>query len=172
MRLYSSKISTISEEVVRTLSNDGDIESEAPAEVVLDVESVLKEYVRYDRTITDEAKNRLEQRGLPYSQLGKMRSQVAKEKSAPQSDDVLPYLLEQILNILFHSQNVDEIFAEDHQLRKKVTTILKKHMDVGGELDVEVRSKIKNLQEGTATFEIEYQRIMEQMKRNKGLEEG
>lgn len=170
MRLYSGKIPTISEEVVRTLTNDGDIETEAPPEVVLDVESVLKEYVRRERTITEEAKNRLEQRGLPYAQLGKMRSMVAKENGAPQTDDVLPYLLEQILNILFHSQNVEEIFAEDHQLRKKVTAVLRKHMDVGGELDMEVRSKIKNLQEGTATFEIEYQRIMEQMKRKKGLE--
>jgi hypothetical protein len=42
-------------------------------------------------------------------------------------------------------------------------------MDVGGELDAEVRSKIKNLEEGTASFEIEYQRIMGDMKRKKGL---
>ena len=40
---------------------------------------------------------------------------------------------------------------------------------VGGELDEEVRSKIKNLEEGTASFEIEYQRIMGDLKRKKGL---
>jgi uncharacterized protein len=169
MRLFSGKISTISEEIVRTLSAEGDIECEQPAEVVLDIESVLKEYLRYERSISDEAKNRLETRGLPYAQLGKLRSQVAKEKGAPQADDVLPYLLDQILNILFHSRNVDEIFAEDAELRKKLTAILRKHMEVGGELDEEVRSKIKNLEEGTATFEIEYQRIMGDIKRKKGL---
>jgi hypothetical protein len=106
---------------------------------------------------------------LPYAQLGKLRNQVAKEKGAPQSDDVLPYLIDQILNILFHSRNVDEIFSEDTELRKKVAPVMRKHMDVGGELDEEVRSKIKNLEEGTATFEIEYQRIMGDMKRKKGL---
>lgn len=169
MRLFSGKISTISEEIVRTLSAEGDIECEHPAEVVLDIESVLKEYLRYERSISDEAKNRLETRGLPYAQLGKLRSQVAKEKGAPQADDVLPYLLDQILNILFHSRNVDEIFAEDTDLRKKLTVILRKHMEVGGELDEEVRSKIKNLEEGTASFEIEYQRIMGDIKRKKGL---
>jgi hypothetical protein len=169
MRLFSGKISTISEEIVRTLSAEGDIECEQPAEVVLDIESVLKEYLRYERSISDEAKNRLETRGLPYAQLGKLRSQVAKEKGAPQADDVLPYLLDQILNILFHSRNVDEIFAEDAELRKKLTVVLRKHMDVGGELDEEVRSKIKNLEEGTASFEIEYQRIMGDIKRKKGL---
>jgi hypothetical protein len=169
MRLFSGKISTISEEIVRTLSAEGDIECEQPAEVVLDIESVLKEYLRYERSISDEAKNRLETRGLPYAQLGKLRSQVAKEKGAPQADDVLPYLLDQILNFLFHSKNVDEIFAEDAELRKKLTAILRKHMEVGGELDEEVRSKIKNLEEGTASFEIEYQRIMGDIKRKKGL---
>lgn len=169
MRLFSGKIPTISEEIVRTLSADGDIESEQPKEVILDIESVLKEYLRYERMISDEAKNRLEARGLPYSQLGKIRNQVAKEKGAPQSDEVLPYLLEQILHMLFHSKNVDEVYAEDHELRKKVTVILRKHMDVGGELDEEVRARIKNLEEGTATFEIEYQRIMAEMKRKKGL---
>jgi hypothetical protein len=169
MRLFSGKISTISEEIVRTLSAEGDIECEQPAEVVLDIESVLKEYLRYERSISDEAKNRLETRGLPYAQLGKLRSQVAKEKGAPQADDVLPYLLDQILNFLFHSKNVDEIFAEDAELRKKLTAILRKHMEVGGELDEEVRSKIKNLEEGTASFEIEYQRVMGELKRKKGL---
>jgi uncharacterized protein len=169
MRLFSGKVTTISEEIVRMLTTDSDIETEQPSEVVLDIESVLKEYLRFERSISDEAKNRMEARGLPYAQLGKLRSQVAKEKGAPQADDILPYLLDQILNMLFHSRNVDEIYAEDADLRKKLVPILRKHMDVGGELDEEVRSKIKNLEEGTATFEIEYQRIMGEMKRKKGL---
>lgn len=169
MRLFSGKIPIICEEIVRALTAEGDIETEAPNEVILDVESVLKEYLRYERMVTDEAKNRLEARGLPYAQLGKMKMQVAKEKGAPMVDDVLPYLLDQILEILLHSKNVDEVFAEDSALRIKIAPILKKHMDVGGELDEEVRSKIKNLEEGTASFEIEYAKIMGEMKRKKGL---
>jgi hypothetical protein len=171
MRLYSGKVSTISEEIVRTLTADGDVETASDEEAVLDMESVLKEYLRFERSVTDEAKNRMEDRGLSYSNLGKIRSQVSRERGAPPSDEVLPYLMDQILNILFHSQNIEEIYSEDTDLRKKVTIILKRHMeDVGGELDVEVRSKIKNLEEGTATFEIEYQRVMDQMKRVKGLD--
>ncbi len=169
MRLFSGKIPVISEEIVRTLNAEGDIETEQPKEVTLDVESVLKEYLRFERMVSDEAKNRLEARALPYAQLGKLKQQVAKEKGAPQSEDILPYLLDQILHMLFHSKNVDEVYAEDSDLRKKVTVILKRHMDVGGELDQEVRSKIKNLEEGTASFEIEYQRVMNEMKRKKGL---
>jgi hypothetical protein len=169
MRLYASKIPMIAEEVVRDLSAAGDIEVENGAEVRLDIEAVLKEFVRADREISDESKDRMQQRGLPSSNLGKLKAQVAKERNAPPPDEQLPYLLEQIMNMLFHSANVSEVFADDTELRKKITPILKRHMDVETDLDAEVRSKIKNLQEGTATFEIEYAKVMDQMKRKKGL---
>lgn len=169
MRLYSGKVPVIAEEIVQSLTKDGDIETESPNEVQLDVESVLKEYLRQERQVSDEAKTRMEIRGLPYSQLGKMKSSVAREKQVPIGEDMLPYLLEQVLTMLFHSAHVEEVFAEDHVLRKKMTTILRRHMEVEGELDKEVRSKIKNLEEGTASFEIEYQRVMDELKRKKRL---
>jgi hypothetical protein len=169
MRLYRGKIETIAEEIIRTLREAGDIELENEVEAKLDIESVLKEYLRLDKEIVEEAKNRMEIRGLGYSNLGRTKSQVAKERGGPIQDDILPYLLEQILNILFHSANVGEIFAEDVELRKKLTPILKKHMDVENDLDREVRSKIKNLQEGTSDFDVEYARVMEQIKQKRRL---
>ena len=42
-------------------------------------------------------------------------------------------------------------------------------MEVENDLDREVRSKIKNLQEGTSDFEIEYTRVMEQIKQKRRL---
>jgi hypothetical protein len=169
MRLYRGKIETIADEIIRTLREAGDIEVENEAEAKLDIESVLKEYLRLDKEIVEEAKNRMEVRGLGYSNLGRTKSQVAKERGGPAQEEILPYLLEQILNILFHSANVGEIFAEDSALRKKITPILRKHMDVENDLDREVRSKIKNLQEGTSDFEVEYARVMEQMKQKRRL---
>ena len=71
MRLYRGKISVIAEEIVRELTNkeagqeNADIETEAPVEVQYDIEAVLKEYLRRERKILDEAKARLEIRGLP-----------------------------------------------------------------------------------------------------------
>jgi len=169
MRLYHGKIPAIAEDVVKTLAEAGDIEVENEAEVRLDIESVLKEYSRREREITDEAKTRMEARGMGYAQLGRVKSQVAKERGAPGGEDALPFILEQILEILFHSPNVAEIFADDTVLRKKLTPILRKHMDVESDLDKEVRAKIKNLEEGTATFEVEYAKVMEQIKRKRGL---
>lgn len=169
MRLFIGKVPVIAQEIVRTLTEGGDIETPAPNEVQADLESVLKEYLRQERRVTDEAKNRMEIRGLPYAELGRMKAQVAKDLRLAIGEDTLPFLLEQILEMLFHSNNVEEVFAEDNVLRKKITAILRRHMDVEQELDREVRSKIKNLEEGTAAFETEYARVMDQIKRNKRL---
>lgn len=164
MRLYRGKVEVIAEDIIRTLRASGDVEVADEAEAKLDIEAVLKEYLRLQREIVDEAKTRMEQRGLSYGQLGRVKSQVSKERGAPQYDETLPYLLDQILNILFHSANIEEIYAEDMDLRRKITPIMKKHMEVDTELDREVRSKIKNLTEGTSTFDIEYSRVMNQLK--------
>ena len=51
-----------------------------------------------------------------------------------------------------------------------MTPILRRHMEIDSGLDAEVRSKIKNLQEGTAAFEVEYAKVMEQIKHKRGLE--
>lgn len=169
MRLFSGKIPLIAEEIVTSLTSDQDIEVESRGEVQSDLEAVLSEYLRTEREITEEAKNRLEARGLTYAQLSRVRQQVAKERGFPDADEGLPYMLDQLLTMLFHSGNVVEVYADDSVLRKKMTLILRRHMDVETDLDREVRSKIKNLTEGTSTFEIEYARVMEQIKRKKGL---
>lgn len=171
MRLYSGKVQTIAEDLIRELTRSNDIDVEEEAEARLDVEAVLKEYVRYDRQITDEAKTRMEAGRIGYGNLGRIKNEVAKEHRGPAPDEALPYLLEQILNMLFHSKNIAEVYASDADLRKKITGILRKHMSVDHELDQEVRAKIKNLEEGTSSFEIEYTRVMAEMKRKRGLTE-
>ncbi len=170
MKLYSGKISLIAEDLVRKLTKDGDIEVGSEAEVRLDFESVLKEFLRRDRQIVDEAKTRMERNGLSYSMLGKMKGQVAKEMGHPPFDEQLPYLVEQLMTMLWHSNNVEDIFAEDIKLRKTATAILRKHTASGDELDREVRAKIKNLEDGTAAFEIEYEKAMAALKKRKHLE--
>jgi hypothetical protein len=170
MRLYTGKIGPIVDDLVRELTAQGDIEVEDVAEVRLDLEAVLKEFVRRERQMIDEAKDRMQREGLGYSQLGRVRQRVARDMGFPQQDETLPYLIDQLLNMLFHSANVAEIYADDTTLRKKMTPILRRHMEIESGLDAEVRSKIKNLQEGTAAFEVEYAKVMDQIKHKRGLE--
>ena len=119
MRLYSGKIGPIVDDLVRDLTAGEDIEVEDVAEVRLDLEAVLKEYVRRERQMIDEAKDRMEREGLGYSKLGRMRQRLAKEMGFPQQDEVLPYLVDQLLNMLFHSSNVLEIYADDATLAEE-----------------------------------------------------
>ena len=77
----------------------------------------------------------------------------------------------QIIESFMQSTHVEEIFADDATLRKRMADILKKHMQVDDEIDAEVRRRIKNLEEGTATWEVEYQKALDQIKKNRRLDE-
>ncbi len=170
MKLYSSKIPAVAEEIIRTLAEAGDIEVADAGEAQLDVESVLKEYMRMDRELSDKAKDVLEQRKLPYGQFGKVKRALADERDFGTGEEATAWIANQVLETFMHSAHVEEVFADDVAMRKKMRDILHKHMMVDEELDEEVRRRIKNLAEGTQTWEIEYAKVMEQMKRKHGLE--
>lgn len=161
----------IAGELVRALTEGKKIEVINDEEVRLDFEAVLKEYIRRDRGVTDEAKRRMEREGLSHSMLGRIKSQVAKEQGVPPRDEQLPYLVDQVMTMIFHSNNVDEVWAEDHILRKAITAAIRRHTGLEDELDKEVRAKIKNLSEGTANFDVEYAKVMDQIKQRRGVDE-
>ena len=98
-----------------------------------------------------------------------MKKLAAEQMGIKVGDESIDYLLDQILEILMHSANVAEIFAEDVELRRKMAPILKRHMAVDEELEKEVRGKLKHVEEGTRTWEVEYARMMEDIRRRKGL---
>jgi hypothetical protein len=171
MKLYAGKIDAISTEIVQKLQQDGDIEVADRSEAELDVASVLKEYLRLDRELTERAKDIMEIRGLPYSAFGRTKRSLAEQKDFGLGDEALSWILKQLLETFMQSKHVDEIYADDATLRRKAKDILKKHMAVDEELDQEVRQRIKNLEEGTQTWEVEYNRVLEQMKSKYGLKE-
>lgn len=170
MRLYSGKIPMIASEIVKTLADEASIAVSDRNEAELDIQAVLKEYLRLDREVTDKAKDVLQKRGLPYEQFGKVKRSVAKEKGFSFGEDGLDWITTQLIESFMQSPHVDEVFVEDSVLRRRMVEVLKKHMTVDEELDAEVRRRIKNLEEGTATWDVEYQKALDQIKRNRGLE--
>jgi len=170
MRLYSGKIPVIATELVKSLTEAGDIAVSDKAEAELDVQAVLKEYLRLEREITERAKDLLQKRNLPYEHFGKIKRTLAGEKGFGLGDEGLDWMTNQMIESFMQSPHVEEIFAEDAVLRKKMADILKRHMMVDDEIDAEVRKRIKNLEEGTATWEVEYNKAVDQIKRNRGLE--
>lgn len=169
MRLYSGKIPALATEIVKTLVEAADIEVTDRAEAEMDVQAVLKEYLRLEREITDKAKDLLQKKNLPYEQFGKIKRTLAGEKAFGLGEDGLEWMTTQMIESFMQSPHIAEIFVEDSVMRKRMVDVLKRHMQVDEELDEEVRRRIKNLQEGTSTWEVEYGKVLEQIKRNRGL---
>ena len=169
MRLYTGKVASIAAEVTRALVASNDIEAESPKEVEADIVSVLNNYLSMEREINDRAKDILERTGRPQSEFNRVRQLAADEKGIKLGDEALDYILDQVVEIFHHSANVDEIFAEDVELRRKMAPVFKKHMAVDDGLDAEVRAQLRHVKEGTRDWDIEYQKVLERLKRMKGL---
>jgi hypothetical protein len=169
MRLYSGKVQPIASEVVRALLATKDIEAESHKEVEADVASVLNQYLNDEREVNERAKDVIERTGKSNADYQRIRAMVADEKGIKVGDETLDYLLDQVVEMLMHSNNVEEVFVEDIELRRKMTPVFKKHMTVDASLDTEVRAQLRHVREGTREWEVEYSRVLEQVKRRKGL---
>jgi uncharacterized protein len=169
MRLYSGKVPTIATEVVRALLASNDIEAEKPKEVEADITSVLNQYLADEREVNERAKDVLERTGKPQSDFQRVRQLAAQEKGIQVGDEALDYLLDQVVEMLMHSQNVDEVYVADVDLRRRMAPAFKKHMAVDDGLDGDVRAQLKHLREGTSQWDVEYARVLEGIKRRKGL---
>jgi uncharacterized protein len=169
MRLYQGRIPPIATDIVKALVSNGDIDTETPKEVAADIEAVLKGYLDADRQMTEEAKDLVQSRNLPQRELGRIKRLVSEQKKIPIGDESLDYLLDQIVAMMMYSNNVDEIYVEDVELRRKMAPILKREMAVDEQLEKETRARLGHMQEGTRTWEIEYQRVLEDIRRRKGL---
>ena len=134
-----------------------------------DVESVLKSYLETERVVDDKTRELLQRTGRGHGEFGRVRQQVAEHHGIKVGDDALDYLLDQVVAMLMHSSHVDEVFAEDVDLRRQMAPIFKRHMGVDSDLEAEVRAQLKHVQEGSAQWDVEYRRVLEAVKRRRGL---
>jgi hypothetical protein len=169
MRLFSGKIAGLSEELVKALAENQEIECESRKEVARDLESVFTTYLDLDRQANERAKDLMQQRGMPQTEFARLKRLAAEQKGIKVGDEMMDYLLDQLIEMLLHSANVDEVFGEDHALRRRMRPILKKYLELDEEMQSEVRSRLKHVQEGSRTWEVEYQRLMGEIQRRKGL---
>lgn len=169
MRIHAAKVPQIAAEMVQSLTSDKSIETENPKEVVLDIEAVLNQYIRDEQEVSEKAKDMMQARNLPQTELGRVRRLVADQKKLKLGDDAIDYILDQLLEMLMHSQNVEEVFAEDYELRRRMREPLRRQLTDEEDLQKEVRAQLKHVEEGSALWEVEYRRIMEDIKRRRGL---
>jgi len=164
MRIYRGRIEPAVEEIVRALLTEQMVEIATPdvEEVRKDLESVLLEYVRVEREIAERAKDIVAKQNMAYSAIGKVKRSLAKEKNFGIEEDALEYIVQQMIEIMFSSSYVEEVYGEDHDINKIISPILKKHMvSIEDELELEVKKQLKHLEsaEGTQLYENEYSRV-------------
>ncbi|MGM0597295.1 MAG: DUF507 family protein [Myxococcota bacterium] len=169
MRLYKEKIPSIASEIIHTLVKEQDIIVDSKEEAQLDVESVLEEYIRSRREITEEAKQKIKSAKLPYSNLGKIMHRIAEKRGFSFGEDGIRYISNQVLEVFMQSNNINEVFTDDYNLRKKIEPILIENMTLDKTIDAEVRKRIKNIEEGSSAWDIEYRKMEERIKKKYGL---
>ncbi len=169
MKLYSAKVSQIAQELVRLLVSGKDIDTEAPKEVIADIEAVLKSYLDTERMVDQKTRELLERTGRATTEFRRVRQEVATHHGIKVGDETLDHLLDQVVEMLMHSSNVDEVFATDLELRRKMAPVFKRYLSADSELDAEVRAQLRHVKEGTAQWDIEHARVLELVKRKRGL---
>ena len=173
MRLYAGKIPVISKEIIAGLVRDGDIEvagKESQDELELDVQAVLKEYLRIERELVDQAKDYLQEHGLPYSDFGKAMKAVSEGREFGRGEDAITYITTQVTGCFMCSGHVEEIFSDDATLNRKMRAVLRKHMSEGQDVEREVRARMKNIEEGSREWDVEFSRLRDEIAKKKGLE--
>jgi uncharacterized protein len=171
MRLYPKVIPIIAREAVQKLMQENDIEVEALriADAEMDLAAIMREYLSNEERVNQATREALERRGYDHSKFNQVKREMADVRGFKMGDEGIEYVINQMIEFLLISRNVEEVFSADNVIRGKVFQIMKKHLDVDDQIDQEARSRLKHLQEGTTAFEVEYNKMIEQIRRARGL---
>src|SRR5215471_10923571 len=128
MRLYPKVIPIISRESVQRLMQDGDIEVEPLriADAEMDLSAIMREYLANEERVNQATREALERRGYDYSKFNQVKREMADVRGFKMGDEGIEYVINQMIEFLLISRNVDE------------------------EIDREARARLKHLQEGTS----------------------
>jgi hypothetical protein len=167
MWLTRAKMPALASSIVKALVDAELIETESPGGVQADMLAVLEQYLRDEHDISTKARDLAAARGAAQDEVNRLRKELARQQGVGVGDDAIDYILAQLLEMLMHSGNVDEIFAQDHQLKLAMRTPLRNEQTAADQVDEVVRKRLKHVQEGSSQWEIEYQRMREEMTRRR-----
>lgn len=166
MKIYRKVIPKISKDVVRSLLAKRSIEIEDGHrdEAELDVAGVLVAYMNDVEKLGADAEDALQRNNLGAHMLGQVKKTLAQKRNILLGSDAQEQIVTLVIDALFNSKHIAEVFEDDNELRMTVNGSMEKYFGVDEELDREVRNRLKNLREGTAEWETEYSRLIGQMR--------
>jgi hypothetical protein len=171
VKLYTKTIPSISRDILHELLDNQDIEVEEENLMAAraDFEAILIEYSRAERDLADVAKDVMAARGWSNTKFSEAKRIAAQTRKLPLGEEALDYVINQMLEFMLISPHFDEVYAEDHVMRKRIVDVLRRYLKLNQDLDAEVRNRLKHLQEGTRDWEIAYRKTLEEVQRAKGL---
>jgi hypothetical protein len=171
MRLYPKLVPIIAREIIQRLMQENDVEVEAirVADAEMDMAAIMREYLANEERVNQATREALERRGYDFSKFNQVKREMADVRGFKLGEDGVEFLINQMLEFLLISRNIEEVFSDDNGMRPKILSVMKKHLDIDDEIDREARGRLKHLQEGTSAFEIEYQKVLDQIRRARGL---
>ena len=166
MKIYRRVIPKIAKDVVRVLlvNHAIEIEDGRRDEAELDIAGVLVKYLNDVDQLNTDAREALDRHGLALSALGQVKQNIAKKRKLVVGSDSSDFVQNLLLNSLFDSKTIQEVFADDEELSEMISSAMSKYLGVDAELDREVRNRLKNLREGTVEWEDEYNRVIAQLR--------
>lgn len=171
MKFYPKVIKAIARDVIQKLTADKDIEVEtlriSAAEE--DMEAIMREYVAMEERVNAATREAMERRKCDASRFSQIKREMADVRGFKSGDEGIDFIINQMLEFLLVSRNVEEVFSDDPTMRRKINLIIRKHLTMDEEIDREARNRLKHLQEGTSAWDIEYRKTVEQLRRAKGL---
>lgn len=171
MRLYPKVIPVLSREIVQKLMQEGDLEVEATriADAEMDFSAIMREYLANEEKVNQATREALERRGYDQSKFNQVKREMADVRGFQLGDDGIEFIINQMLEFMLISRNIEEVFSEDNTMRMKIFAVMKKHLDIDEDIDREARGRLKHLDEGTTAYEVEYGKVVEQIRRARGL---
>jgi uncharacterized protein len=172
MKIYRRVIPKIAKDIVRSLlaSRAIEVEDGHRDEAELDLAGVFVDYMNEVDKLKHDAQDALQRHSLPAEMLGRVKRSLAQNRKVVVGEGAFDYVVDRVLESLFSSRHIEEVFIEDQELRKIVAPAIQKYLGVDEELDREVRGRLKNLREGTSEWEVEYSRLIEQMRGTKAVQ--
>ena len=120
MRLYPKVIPFISRECIQQLMQDGDIEVEPMrvADAEMDMSAIMREYLANEERVNQATREALERRGYDYSKFNQVKREMADVRGFKMGDEGIEYVINQMIEFLLISRNVEEVYAADNILRQ------------------------------------------------------
>lgn len=81
----------------------------------------------------------------------------------------IEHLTGKIIKLLWNSENVEEIYASNRTLQLKINAIFEEYCNLDDVLEEEADRRLKHLQKGTQDWEIEFEKLSEEVRRKKGI---